>query len=142
VLADGALTAVDEDQHAGIAVAEVAGALELQLLATMEGHLGALAAALFGVGEHDRGDQAEGDGVIHALRWGVERLGDLALIEVVNEPAGEAAAGVVSADGKTLKATNFGYDTQLRQFEQRTVWDRQQAEAAIETESRTTLEEA
>jgi hypothetical protein len=32
---------------------------------------------------------------------------------------------VVSADGKTLTATNFGYDTQLRQFKQQTVWDRQ-----------------
>jgi hypothetical protein len=32
---------------------------------------------------------------------------------------------VVSADGKSLTATNFGYDTQLRQFKQRTVWDRQ-----------------
>jgi hypothetical protein len=32
---------------------------------------------------------------------------------------------VVSADGKSLTATNFGYDTQLRQFKQQTVWDRQ-----------------
>jgi hypothetical protein len=32
---------------------------------------------------------------------------------------------VVSPDGKTLTATNFGYDTQLRQFKQQTVWDRQ-----------------
>lgn len=32
---------------------------------------------------------------------------------------------VVSADGKTLTATNTGIDTQLRQFTQRTVWDRQ-----------------
>ena len=31
---------------------------------------------------------------------------------------------VVSADGKSLTATNFGWDSQLRQFEQRTVWDR------------------
>jgi hypothetical protein len=32
---------------------------------------------------------------------------------------------VVSADGKSLTVTNFGYDSQLRQFRQRTVWDRQ-----------------
>ena len=31
---------------------------------------------------------------------------------------------VVSADGKSKTVTNFGYDTQLRQFKQRTVWDR------------------
>ena len=31
---------------------------------------------------------------------------------------------VVSPDGAWLTATNFGYDTQLRQFQQRTVWDR------------------
>ena len=32
---------------------------------------------------------------------------------------------VVSADGKSLTVTNFGYDSQLRQFKQRTVWVRQ-----------------
>jgi hypothetical protein len=32
---------------------------------------------------------------------------------------------VVSADGKSLTATTFGWDTQLRQFKQLTVWDRQ-----------------
>jgi len=31
---------------------------------------------------------------------------------------------VVSADGKSLTATNFGFDSQLRQFKQSTVWDR------------------
>ena len=31
---------------------------------------------------------------------------------------------VVSADGKTKTVTNFGYDTQLRQFKMQTVWDR------------------
>jgi hypothetical protein len=30
----------------------------------------------------------------------------------------------VSPDGKSLTATNFGYDTQLRQFQQKTVWER------------------
>ena len=32
---------------------------------------------------------------------------------------------VVSPNGNLLTATNFGYDTQLRQFKQTTVWDRQ-----------------
>jgi hypothetical protein len=31
---------------------------------------------------------------------------------------------VVSADGTSLTATNFGWDAQLRQFKQMTVWDR------------------
>lgn len=30
----------------------------------------------------------------------------------------------VSEDGRTLTATNFGWDSQLRQFQQTTVWDR------------------
>ena len=37
----GALMAVDEDQQTGIPLAEVAGALELQLLAILKGHPGA-----------------------------------------------------------------------------------------------------
>ena len=32
---------------------------------------------------------------------------------------------VVAADGKSKTVTNFGFDTQLRQFKMRTVWDRQ-----------------
>jgi hypothetical protein len=32
---------------------------------------------------------------------------------------------VVSADGKSLTVTNFGWDSQMRQFKLRTVWDRQ-----------------
>jgi hypothetical protein len=31
----------------------------------------------------------------------------------------------ISADGKSLTATTFGWDAQLRQFKLRTVWDRQ-----------------
>jgi hypothetical protein len=31
----------------------------------------------------------------------------------------------VSPDGSSLTVTNFGYDTQLRQFQLKTVWDRQ-----------------
>jgi hypothetical protein len=32
---------------------------------------------------------------------------------------------VVSVEEKSKTVTNFGYDTQLRQFKMRTVWDRQ-----------------
>jgi hypothetical protein len=32
---------------------------------------------------------------------------------------------VVSADGRSKTVTNFGYDSQLRQFKQRTVWEKQ-----------------
>jgi hypothetical protein len=32
---------------------------------------------------------------------------------------------IVSADGKSKTVTNFGYESQLRQFKQRTVWERQ-----------------
>ena len=46
----GALTAVNEDQHAGIPLAEVAGRLKLELLAAMEDHAGTLGAALFAAG--------------------------------------------------------------------------------------------
>jgi len=47
-------------------------------------------------------------------------------VEARREDGSVAGGGtyVVSADGKSLTATNFGWDSQLRQFEQRTVWDR------------------
>jgi hypothetical protein len=32
---------------------------------------------------------------------------------------------VISPDGKSKTVTNFGYDSQLRQFKLRTAWDRQ-----------------
>src|SRR3989304_4934907 len=89
----GALTAVEEDEHAGIPLPEVAGALEPEFLAAMEDHPGAPQAALFGAEGHERGDEPKRNGVVHALRWCVERLGGLALVEVVDQPAGEAAAG-------------------------------------------------
>jgi len=88
----GLLTAVDENQHAGISFAEVAGAFELQHLAAMESHLGALGTGLFGGGEHDRSNQAEEDGVVDALGWGVKRLRSFALVKVVDQPARQAAA--------------------------------------------------
>jgi len=47
--------------------------------------------------------------------------------EVKREDGSTVGGGtfVVSADGTSLTATNFGYDTQLRQFKQQTVWERQ-----------------
>jgi hypothetical protein len=50
------------------------------------------------------------------------------LVAEVRREDGSVAGGgayVVSTDGYSLIATNFGYDTQLRQFQQKTVWDRQ-----------------
>src|SRR6185295_995652 len=88
----GPLVAADEDQDAGIPRAEVARRLQPQLFAVLESHPGSLGVALF-AGGHDRGDQAEGDGVVHALGWGVERLGGRALVEIEGQPAGEAAVG-------------------------------------------------
>jgi hypothetical protein len=35
------------------------------------------------------------------------------------------ATKIVSGDGKSMTIDNFGYDSQLRQFKMRTVWDRQ-----------------
>jgi hypothetical protein len=32
---------------------------------------------------------------------------------------------VVSEDGRSMLATTFGYDTQLRQFQTQTAWDRE-----------------
>ena len=47
--------------------------------------------------------------------------------EVVREDGSVAGAGSysVSEDGRLLTATTAGFDTQLRRFEMRTVWDRQ-----------------
>ena len=56
-------------------------------------HTSDLAATLFEVRKDDRVDEAEGDGVVHALGRGIQRLGGFALVEVVDQPAGEAAAG-------------------------------------------------
>jgi hypothetical protein len=36
-----------------------------------------------------------------------------------------ASTTVISADGKSKTITNFGYDSQFRQFKLKTVWDRQ-----------------
>ena len=66
--------------------------LEPQLLAAMEDHPGTLG-ALFAAGEHDRGDQAEGDGVVHALRWASSVSVVSLSSKVVDQPTDEAAAG-------------------------------------------------
>ena len=48
-------------------------------------------------------------------------------VEVSREDGSTVGQGkyVVSADGKSLTATTSGFDTQLRRFETRTMWDRQ-----------------
>src|SRR5688572_18809530 len=58
----------------------------------MKGHAGAPAVALSPGGKHDGINQSEEDGVVNALRWRVECLGGFALIEVVDQAAGDAAA--------------------------------------------------
>jgi len=35
------------------------------------------------------------------------------------------ATKIVSPDGKSMTIDNFGYDSQLRQFKMRTIWDKQ-----------------
>ena len=50
------------------------------------------------------------------------------LVAEVRREDGSVVGGgtyAVSPDGSSLTATNFGYDTQLRQFQQKTVWVRQ-----------------
>ena len=49
------------------------------------------------------------------------------LVSEVRREDGSVVGGgtyAVSGDGQSLTATNFGYDSQLRQFQQKTVWDR------------------
>ena len=58
----------------------------------MEGHPGARGAALVAAARCDRSDQADGDRVVHAPERGIERLGGLALVEVIDQATGEAVA--------------------------------------------------
>ena len=46
--------------------------------------------------------------------------------EVRREDGSIAGGGtwIVSPDGRALKAINFGFDSQLREFKQETMWDR------------------
>ena len=61
------LADVGEDQHAGVPLAEIATRLELQLLATMEGHPDPTRSPFFAAWEHDRSDQSERDGVVDSF---------------------------------------------------------------------------
>jgi hypothetical protein len=50
------------------------------------------------------------------------------LVAEVRRKDGSVVGGgtyVVSPDGSSLVATTFGYDTELRQFQQKTMWERQ-----------------
>ncbi len=62
------------------------------------------------------------------LKFKVTRSDLNTLLSEARREDGSVVGGgtsVVSADGKSLTVTNFGYDTQLRQFKMSTVWDRQ-----------------
>jgi len=57
----------------------------------------------------------------------VTRSDPYTLTAEVHREDGSVVGGgtyAVSKDGKSLTATNFGYDTQLRQFKQQTAWVR------------------
>ena len=90
----GALPAVDEDQHAGVPLAEVAARSSWSSSPLLEGHPGALGpgAGRLAAGGHDRGDQAEGNGVVsrpgtgrRGCRWSRSRRG--------RRPAGRRGGG-------------------------------------------------
>jgi len=91
------LTTVGKDQDARVPIAEVTRALELQGLAVIQNHRRMRGAAAVAAVANDRPDQAEGNVVVDAGDRGVERLGRLALVEVVNQAAGQPAA-VTRAD--------------------------------------------
>src|SRR5262245_5478214 len=55
----------------------------------MQNNSGTLAVA---TGRNDRSDHSEGDVIFHRVGRGVERVGRLAFVEVVDQPASEAAA--------------------------------------------------
>jgi hypothetical protein len=66
---------------------------------------------------------------VAAPRWGwvTTRSGRNAIrAEVKREDGSIAGEGscVAADDGKTMTATTSGFDSQLRRFEMRTVWDR------------------
>jgi hypothetical protein len=74
------------------------------------------------------------DGQLHpipdlpGLKFVTSRTGPNSLSSEARREDGSVVGGgttVVSADGKTKTVSNFGYDSQLRQFKLTTVWDRQ-----------------
>jgi hypothetical protein len=61
------------------------------------------------------------------LTYTVSRLDALTMKGEAQREDGSVAGGAtttVTADGKSKTVVNFGYDSQLRQFQQKTVWDR------------------
>lgn len=89
----GPLPAALEDQEAEVPRAQIAGTLEPKRLAALERHPGKRGLGRNELAQLDRCDAAEGDGVVDPLRWRIERLGGLALVEVEDQPAGKPAAG-------------------------------------------------
>jgi hypothetical protein len=62
------------------------------------------------------------------LKYRATRVDANTLAEEAKREDGSTVGGatkMVSADGKSMTIDNFGYDSQLRQFKMRTVWDRQ-----------------
>ena len=62
------------------------------------------------------------------LRYTVTQPDENTMMGEARREDGSVVGGsttVVSADGRSKTVTNFGYDSQLRQFKQRTVWERQ-----------------
>jgi hypothetical protein len=62
------------------------------------------------------------------LKYRVTRAGSNTMTGEARREDGSVVGGatsIVAADGKSMTVENFGYDTQLRQFKMRTVWDRQ-----------------
>ena len=61
------------------------------------------------------------------LRLVCARLDGNAMRAEVKRDDGSVVGGgtyTLSPDGRTLTVTNFGYDSQLRQFQQKTYWER------------------
>ena len=111
-----------------------AGTMILEL--TPEGHYALTAEGVTENGEkcRERPTKLIPDGKEHpvpdfpGLASIVTRPDPNTLIAEVRREDGFVVGGctyAVSPDGSSLTAINFGFDTQLRQFRQKTVWDRQ-----------------
>ncbi|MCW5977501.1 MAG: hypothetical protein KIT09_05465 [Bryobacteraceae bacterium] len=111
-----------------------AGMMILEL--TPEGHYVLTAEGVTERGEKcaERPTKLIPDGKVHpvpdlpGLTSVVTRPDPNTLVAEVRREDGSVVGGgayEVSPDGNSLTATTFGYDTQLRQFQQKTMWNRQ-----------------
>src|SRR5688500_9897103 len=104
----GPLAGAGEDEHAAPRAAGVVGVPELQLVAAVEHdlHAGRAIGAGWGWERLDGGDQLERDAVVDALRFGVERVRGLALVEVEDHAPGETtpvARGDAAGEGSARR---------------------------------------